>query len=66
MCSVTVGGPPELYSEEGLYGPIEDILFPIHRGIFGFVGFTLRIDFHVECSFGLGHVGSFLGGAGIG
>ena len=40
MCSVTLGGPAPVYSETGMYGPIDQILFPIHRGIFGFVGFT--------------------------
>lgn len=33
MCSVTIGGPAVAYSEQGLYGPIDPILFPIHHGI---------------------------------
>ncbi len=41
MCSVTVGGPAEVFSDVGWYAPIETILFPIHRGIFGFTGFTV-------------------------
>ncbi len=38
MCSVTVGGTLEVYCDGGVYGAIENILFPIHRGIFGFTG----------------------------
>ena len=41
MCSVTVGGTAPVYSDIGVYGPIESILFPIHHGILGFVGFTV-------------------------
>jgi NAD(P)H dehydrogenase (quinone) len=41
MCAVTVGGLADVYSTGGVYGPIEEILFPIHRGIFGFTGFTV-------------------------
>lgn len=47
MCSVTVGGPKEVYSERGVYAEVEDILFPIHRGIFGFTGFTVIEPFVV-------------------
>jgi NAD(P)H dehydrogenase (quinone) len=38
MCSMTVGGPTQAYTEDGLYGPMESILHPIHRGIFAFTG----------------------------
>ena len=48
MCSVTVGGPPELYSDSGWYGPVGPILFPIHRGILGFVGFSVIEPFVVH------------------
>ncbi len=41
MCAVSVGGPAEVYSDSGIYAPIENILFPIHRGILGFTGFTV-------------------------
>jgi NAD(P)H dehydrogenase (quinone) len=41
MCSLTVGGPPAVYSSVGAYGPIAPILFPIHHGIFGFAGFAV-------------------------
>lgn len=47
MCSVTVGGPAPVYSERGVYGPVSSILFPIHRGIFGFTGFTVIEPFVV-------------------
>jgi len=47
MCTVTVGGLGQSYSEAGPYGPIEPILAPIHRGIFGFCGFTVLEPFVV-------------------
>lgn len=47
MCSVTLGGDDRAYSPIGLYDSIENILFPIHRGIFGFVGFTVIEPFVV-------------------
>ncbi|WP_210214002.1 MULTISPECIES: NAD(P)H-dependent oxidoreductase [unclassified Mesorhizobium] len=39
MCSVTIGGPPPIYSDRGLNGPIGAILFPINHGMLYFVGF---------------------------
>jgi NAD(P)H dehydrogenase (quinone) len=47
MCSVTVGGPREVYSERGIYAEVEQILFPVHRGIFGFTGFSVIEPFVV-------------------
>jgi NAD(P)H dehydrogenase (quinone) len=47
MCAVTVGGLAPVYSDAGAYGPIENILFPIHRGIFGFTGFSVIAPFVV-------------------
>jgi NAD(P)H dehydrogenase (quinone) len=47
MCSVTVGGPPTVYSERGINGPIDSILFPINHGILGFTGFTVVESFVV-------------------
>jgi NAD(P)H dehydrogenase (quinone) len=41
ILSVTIGGPKEAYARNGIYGPIENILGPIHRGILAFVGFTV-------------------------
>lgn len=45
MCSVTIGGSASAYSERGAYGPIEPILYPIHHGILGFVGFEVLEPF---------------------
>ncbi|MDQ0593644.1 putative NADPH-quinone reductase [Chryseobacterium ginsenosidimutans] len=39
MLSVTAGGPEKNYSKEK-YGDINAILFPIHRGVFEFLGFS--------------------------
>jgi NAD(P)H dehydrogenase (quinone) len=47
MCSITVGGPAPVYTDMGIYGSIESILYPIHRGIFGFTGFTVIEPFVV-------------------
>ncbi len=47
MCAVTVGGTADSYSEAGHYGGIEAVLFPIHRGIFGFTGMTVIEPFVV-------------------
>lgn len=47
MCSLTVGGPEPVYTEIGIYGPINSILYPIHRGILGFAGFTVIEPFVV-------------------
>jgi NAD(P)H dehydrogenase (quinone) len=48
MCSVTVGGPADAYSEFGAYGPLAPILFPINHGILGFVGFKVVEPFVVH------------------
>jgi NAD(P)H dehydrogenase (quinone) len=48
MCSVTIGGGADAYSEIGAYGPLDPILFPIHRGILGFVGFQVVEPFVVH------------------
>lgn len=47
MCSLTVGGPAEVYSDVGAYAPIDQILFPIHRGVFAFTGFAVVEPFVV-------------------
>jgi len=47
MCSLTVGGSALAYSGQGIYGPMESILYPINHGIFGFVGFTVIEPFVV-------------------
>lgn len=41
MVSTTTGGGPAIYSETGLNGDLNQILFPIHHGIFYFVGFDV-------------------------
>jgi NAD(P)H dehydrogenase (quinone) len=48
MCSLTVGGPDAAYTDIGIYGPIDAILFPIHHGIFSFAGFTVIEPFVVH------------------
>lgn len=48
MCSITVGGSAEAYSDIGAYGPLARVLFPINHGILGFVGFTVVEPFVVH------------------
>jgi len=48
MCALTIGGPAGAYSPEGMNGPLEDMLRPIHHGILGFVGFTVIEPFAVH------------------
>lgn len=55
MCSVTVGGPRDVYSNEGVYAEVEDILFPVHRGIFAFTGFSVIEPFVVYGPSRIGH-----------
>lgn len=45
MVSVTTGGGETIYSPTGLNGNIETILFPIHHGMFRFVGFDVLPPF---------------------
>lgn len=47
MLSVTIGGPADAYSNHGIYGPIDAVLHPIHRGVLGFVGFQIIEPFIV-------------------
>lgn len=47
MCSVTIGGNSPIYSERGLNGSIDSILFPIHHGMLYFTGFTVVEPFLV-------------------
>jgi NAD(P)H dehydrogenase (quinone) len=47
MCSMTVGGPQPVCSDRGVYGQIDTILYPIHRGIFEFTGLTVIEPFVV-------------------
>jgi len=48
MCALTIGGGTPIYSEHGLNGPIDQILFPINHGMFYFVGFTVIEPFLVH------------------
>ena len=48
MCALTIGGPPPIYSAQGLNGPIESILFPINHGMLYFTGFTVIEPFLVH------------------
>ncbi|MGO4560271.1 NAD(P)H-dependent oxidoreductase [Mesorhizobium sp. 2RAF21] len=47
MCSVTLGGPESMVSEDGLNGPIDSLLFPINHGILYFTGFSVVDPFLV-------------------
>ena len=48
FCSVTLGGPPEMYVKDGLNGDIHQLLFPINHGILYFVGFEVLPPFLVH------------------
>ncbi len=45
MILLTTGNSRVQYSKQGLNGPIETILFPIHRGILNYVGFDVLPPF---------------------
>lgn len=47
ICALTVGGREDIYADGGLYAPVEQILYPIHHGIFGFAGFSVLEPFVV-------------------
>lgn len=47
MLVVTVGGWAEHYSERGINGPMEDLLFPIHHGVLFYPGFSVLEPFVV-------------------
>ncbi|HYM31584.1 MAG TPA: NAD(P)H-dependent oxidoreductase [Candidatus Cybelea sp.] len=48
MCALTIGGPAPMYSEHGLNGPIDSILFPVNHGVLYFTGFTVIEPFLVH------------------
>ena len=54
MCALTIGGPPPIYSEHGLNGPIAAILFPINHGMLYFTGFTVIEPFLVHAPVRIG------------
>jgi len=41
MLAVTVGGTADAYSDDGIYGPIADLLRPINHGVLAFCGFDV-------------------------
>ncbi|MFJ8686526.1 NAD(P)H-dependent oxidoreductase [Micromonospora wenchangensis] len=45
ILSVTVGGPQSHYTDRGINGPIEDLLFPIHHGILYYPGMEVLPPF---------------------
>ncbi|TDT42165.1 NAD(P)H dehydrogenase (quinone) [Streptomyces sp. BK208] len=45
ILSVTVGGPEAHYTDRGVNGPIEDLLFPIHHGILYYPGLEVLPPF---------------------
>jgi NAD(P)H dehydrogenase (quinone) len=47
MLSVTLGGWADHYSEHGINGPIDDVLFPINHGILFYPGFDVLPPFVV-------------------
>jgi NAD(P)H dehydrogenase (quinone) len=48
MCSITIGGPALAYTDSGIYGPMDRVLFPIHHGILAFVGLAVVEPFLVH------------------
>lgn len=50
LLSVTIGGPAAMYTESGINGDINQILFPINHGIFSFVGFEVLPPFLVHAA----------------
>jgi NAD(P)H dehydrogenase (quinone) len=47
ILSVTVGGPESHYTDRGINGPIDDLLFPIHHGILYYPGLEVLPPFVV-------------------
>jgi NAD(P)H dehydrogenase (quinone) len=45
MLAFSVGGPAEAYGPDGIYGPMAQIVGPIHHGVLKFVGFTVLEPF---------------------
>lgn len=45
LCVVTTGGLAREYARGGEYAPIDEVLYPIHRGIFEFTGFEVLKPF---------------------
>lgn len=47
MLAMTVGGAQQVYSRDGMYGPIEIVTHSINHGILGFSGFSVIEPFIV-------------------
>jgi NAD(P)H dehydrogenase (quinone) len=47
MLSITTGGAEYMFTETGIHGPVEDILFHIHHGMLYYVGFQVLPPFVV-------------------
>jgi NAD(P)H dehydrogenase (quinone) len=47
MLSVTTGGAQHMFTNTGIHGPIDDILFHIHHGMLYYVGFQVLPPFIV-------------------
>ncbi len=45
MLSVTTGGPPARFSDEGPYGPIQNILMPVRKLTLEYLGYTVAEPF---------------------
>jgi NAD(P)H dehydrogenase (quinone) len=55
LCIVSVGGSARDYSVDGHYAPIEQVLYPVQRGIFEFLGFEALPPF---VAYGPGRAGT--------
>lgn len=47
FCALTVGGPQSNYGNNGMYAPIETVLYPVHHGVLRFTGFEVLDPFVV-------------------
>jgi NAD(P)H dehydrogenase (quinone) len=47
MLSITIGGRSPHYSDRGVNGPLNDLLFPIHHGVFWYPGMDVLPPFAV-------------------
>ena len=47
MLLVTIGGWKDHYSDRGINGPLDDLLFPIHHGVLFYPGFNVLPPFAV-------------------
>jgi len=45
FCIITTGGPEMAYGKSGKNGDLENILYPIHHGMFYFVGMNVKAPF---------------------